>query len=240
MHEAFPECPFSPRQWLRDSNFQVLLWLHPPSFNKPAKIVEPDYAPWPNSARPGARLAPRWRQCGERPGSSGISASGPFRLRAVERPGASTQPPEYSGARRRNSNPYPESARSDSIPMMNHSQVVSLLRQIVTELEPYTSLPLHSTSSTDQGQFGPEASRQSEISAVQGWSKTLEQFAAEVEKHNGPLPERERETIGSNLFGGMGSFTDFYLDERIFGSRAKATNERLMALTHDLYSAFKG
>ena len=115
--------------------------------------------------------------------------------------------------------------------MMNHSQVVSLLRQIVTELEPYTSLPLHSTSSTDQGQFGPEASRQSEISAVQGWSKTLEQFAAEVEKHNGPLPERERETIGSNLFGGMGSFTDFYLDERIFGSRAKATNERLMALT---------
>jgi hypothetical protein len=123
---------------------------------------------------------------------------------------------------------------------MDNSKLVSLLRQIVTELEPYTALLLPSASSTDQGQCGLEASREFEVSAVQGWSKTLERFAEEVEKHNGPLSERERDMIGSNLFRGMGSFADFYLDERIFGSRAKAGNERIGALTGELCAAFKG
>src|ERR1700722_18765938 len=115
--------------------------------------------------------------------------------------------------------------------MMNNLKFALLLRSISTELKPYTFLPVDASSCAAQEHEPPGIWNQTQYAvAVQGWCKFLERYAEIVERHSDPLAAGERDVLGSNLFRGMGSLSDFYLDERVFGKRAKITNERLQIL----------
>jgi hypothetical protein len=123
--------------------------------------------------------------------------------------------------------------------MTNNPKSALLLRRIVTELEPYAILPVDAPSCAAQERCPPGTWNHTQYAvAVQGWCKFLERYAELLERRSDPLPTGERDVLGSSLFRGMGSLNDFYLDERVFGKRAKATNERLRILMSDLYSLF--
>ena len=124
--------------------------------------------------------------------------------------------------------------------MMNNPKFALLLRKIVTELEPYASLPVDPSSHTAQVRDVPGMWNQAQYAAaVQGMCKFLERNAELLERSSDPLPTRKRDELSGQLFGGMGSLSDFYLDERVLGARAKVTNERLRTLIGELYSVFK-
>jgi len=110
---------------------------------------------------------------------------------------------------------------------MNNIKFACQLRRVVDEIEQFVRASV-STPGNDHGTF----------SFLEAWCKKLTEWAELAEDQNSPLTPRQRETIGSNLFRGMGSFTDVSFDTRKFGDRAKAANERLGKLVDELYSIF--
>lgn len=117
-------------------------------------------------------------------------------------------------------------------------EFVAQLRSIISELTPFNGDVFD--HDTRKGKGLVKRSARKECSGyVASWCNTLEKFAHLVENQKEPLTERQVDLIGSNLFRGMGSFADFWLDERVFGAEASSANERIRVRMQKLYSTFE-
>ncbi|UWZ83825.1 DUF6966 domain-containing protein [Occallatibacter riparius] len=74
---------------------------------------------------------------------------------------------------------------------------------------------------------------------VTGWCRILMRYAEMFESESKELTAQHRQELHRMIFGGMGSFSDFQLDVRIFGDRAREANERLQVLRTELDSVFR-
>lgn len=83
----------------------------------------------------------------------------------------------------------------------------------------------------------PEGQRE-EPNYVRRWRRILLQYAEMFENDRSDLTKQRREEIHSVLFSGMGSFSDFNLDSRVFGGEVGEANKRLQVLRTELYSVF--
>jgi hypothetical protein len=113
------------------------------------------------------------------------------------------------------------------------------LRSIISELMPFNGSGAFDDDTPNGKDIVKLTARKEQSGYVASWCNALERFAQLVENQKEPLTERQVDLIGSNLFRGMGSFADFWLDERVFGPEASAANDRLRVHMHRLYSTFK-
>ncbi len=66
------------------------------------------------------------------------------------------------------------------------------------------------------------------------WCARLDTMAIMTNFQDGPLSAKQLEYLYLTLLGGMGSFSEFQLDEKEFGEDAKAANDILDRLRHEL------
>jgi hypothetical protein len=71
-------------------------------------------------------------------------------------------------------------------------------------------------------------------SAVAWWS-SLTSIAEMIDRQRWPLTKPQLEYLRSTLFGGMGSFQDWSLEQQSYGSDATNTNKRLEKLRSELF-----
>ncbi len=73
--------------------------------------------------------------------------------------------------------------------------------------------------------------------ALASWS-TLRTISALLASQPSLTPE-QYSYLQQQFFGGMGSLTDFSLDAKRWGNKAKAANDRLNMIREEMYSCFQ-
>ena len=111
-------------------------------------------------------------------------------------------------------------------------------RSIISEFMPFNGSGTFDDGTPNGKDLVNLIAQKEHSECVASWCNALERFAQLVEDQREPLTERQVDLIGSNLFRGMDSFADFWLDERVFGPEASAANERIREHMHRLYSTF--
>jgi len=71
------------------------------------------------------------------------------------------------------------------------------------------------------------------------WWSILTAVAGLLDAQDTPLSPRQREYLSRLLFGGMGSFNDFALDESWLGSEAVRANRELDRLRKEMFEQFR-
>jgi hypothetical protein len=71
------------------------------------------------------------------------------------------------------------------------------------------------------------------------WWGVLTALAGLLEGQDAPLSAQQKQYLERLLFGGMGSFNDFILDEVRLGPGAKQANQELAALRKVLFEQFR-
>ena len=71
------------------------------------------------------------------------------------------------------------------------------------------------------------------------WHASLTTIAAMIQEQDSPLSVRQVEYLRRTLFGGMGSFNDFWIDEKQFGEPARRANTLLGEKHTALFELFR-
>jgi hypothetical protein len=119
---------------------------------------------------------------------------------------------------------------------------IALLEDVATVLGTFSESPPVGASTLvwDGTAYVPAAEaedRPFDPSAAKWWA-TFITVVALLAGQSCPLSEKQREYLNRLLFGGMGSFNDFWLDEEL-GSAAVKANQRLERLRDRLFNEFK-
>jgi hypothetical protein len=112
------------------------------------------------------------------------------------------------------------------------------LRATLKILEPFTRSTAPGSLAWDGAAYVKAPMTQLDPHAL-AWSSTLATIAALIERQSSPLSVDQLRYLRSELFGGMGSFLDFQLDEERFGTEALTANKRLIEARQHLFDAFK-
>ena len=71
------------------------------------------------------------------------------------------------------------------------------------------------------------------------WSSCLQAIKCLIQHQSEPLSEGQKQYLQSELFGGMGSFHDFSISEKLYVEEAKEANKQLSSAVEEMYQAFK-
>ena len=121
---------------------------------------------------------------------------------------------------------------------MNNVKIVAQLRRIVDQLEPFLELPRMAGGTSEEADRPASSPTSEQLEFVGSWHRLLTEFADTIEKSGRHLSEKQQAKIRGTLFGGMGSLSDFWLDPRVFGIRARSANDRIQKLRSELYILF--
>ena len=122
---------------------------------------------------------------------------------------------------------------------MGKTELIQQIRRIAAEIQPYTSSHTIGQSVWNGEQYAPVVSPKSMDPYALSWWATLITIAAMLEYQEDSLSGKQLEYLHRTLLGGMGSFNDFSLDEKLFGSEAGTTNRNLSRLRHELFLMFR-
>jgi hypothetical protein len=106
------------------------------------------------------------------------------------------------------------------------SHIVGQLRDVASELEPFTSELVPGTLHWNGTSYAQTAPKNRDVFALVWWS-ALTSIADILERQAGPLTPDQIDYLNRKLCGGMGSFNDFRLDSNAHGSDADVANLRL-------------
>jgi hypothetical protein len=121
---------------------------------------------------------------------------------------------------------------------MQKTTLIKHLRAIARLLEPLT----HAAGPGDMAWDGKEYRKVTNEAhpdpyALAWWSK-LNTLADMIDYQDSELSSKQLSYLQRALFGGMGSLTDLWFDERRFGQTAREINSKLGYSREALFSAF--
>ena len=117
------------------------------------------------------------------------------------------------------------------------SIIVMGLRALAEELQPFTQEVRSGARSWNGDAYVQSNPRQADPYALMWWS-TLTEAADLIDTQDGVLSPRQTDHLRRRLFGGMGSFNDYCIDENRYGEAAKVANQRLTEKRTKLFEVF--
>lgn len=121
---------------------------------------------------------------------------------------------------------------------MNNVEIVQGLRDLADELKPFTQEATAGSRVWNGRAYVAAEPRELNPYALAWWT-ALTSLADLIERQDTPLSQQQFEYLKKQLFGGMGSFSDFSLDRKQFGDAAATANEKLDRKRSDLYMLFQ-
>jgi hypothetical protein len=121
---------------------------------------------------------------------------------------------------------------------MNNVEIVEGLRDLADELKPFTQEVTAGSRVWNGRAYVTAESRKLNPYALAWWT-ALTSLADLIERQDSPLTQQQFEYLKKQLFGGMGSFSDFSLDRNQFGDSAPTANEKLDRKRTELYRLFQ-
>lgn len=115
---------------------------------------------------------------------------------------------------------------------------VDLLRHATAILAPFSEPPNGGALHWDGTRYSP-AGRDVYNPYAAKWWATLTAITEVVGGQDVPLSARQRDYLDRLLFGGMGSFNDFALDESQLGAAAKTANQELRDVRQVMFKSFR-
>jgi hypothetical protein len=113
-----------------------------------------------------------------------------------------------------------------------------LLDDCAKVLEPFIRSARRGSLSWNGSEYAPVAEDVDPDPYALAWWSTLRTTSSLLASQPS-LTAEQCSFLQQQLFGGMGSLTDFCLDTKRWGKRAKAANERLSTIRDELYLAFQ-
>lgn len=110
---------------------------------------------------------------------------------------------------------------------MRRDDVALGLREMADELKPFIRRAEPSPSPRNTPIWGGSSPQQPVDCYALAWWSGLADMAGLMEAQDSDLSPKQIEYLKRTLFGGMGSFSDFYLDRRDHGEPADMANQRL-------------
>lgn len=115
---------------------------------------------------------------------------------------------------------------------------VGVLQEAADVIKPFTA-SINAGSLTWNGSSYVKAQPRSPDPYALAWWSSLTCIASLLEAQNSELTHEQVQYLDQYLFGGMGSFNDFILDEIALGKEAKAANNKLEEQRERLRTSFK-
>jgi len=113
-----------------------------------------------------------------------------------------------------------------------------LLREAVIVLARFSDVSSPGVRKWDGHAYVPSGSSQADPPAAKWWG-LLTALSGMLDAQTAPLSEEQREYLDHLLFGGMGSFNDFVLDQNRLGPDAAAANQELNRLRKEMFAEFR-
>ena len=121
---------------------------------------------------------------------------------------------------------------------METKKIVSYLRELQTELEPFTKSSSPGARVWDGSEYVKTESRPVDAFALAWWT-ALGVAADLIEAQGSPVSDGQIEYIQKMFCGGMGSFTDYKIDTKAWGQKAKVANENIDQIRAKLYQTIQ-
>lgn len=100
------------------------------------------------------------------------------------------------------------------------------LRALAEELQPFTQEVITGGRVWNGTGYVQSEARQADPYALMWWG-ILTEAAVLLDAQDGALSAKQIDYLRNKLFGGMGSFNDYFIDENHCGDLAKSANQRL-------------
>ena len=120
---------------------------------------------------------------------------------------------------------------------MNKDDLIAGLRGLAEELKPFTQEVRSGGRVWNGTAYVQAESRQADPYALMWWS-TLTFTADLLGAQDTPLSAEQSAQLRRKIFGGMGSFNDYCIDENRGGDTAKMANHRLNERRSALFKVF--
>jgi len=108
------------------------------------------------------------------------------------------------------------------------------LRVLAEELRPFTLSSNLRSKVWDGTAYASAEPLQPDVNAIAWWS-TLISIAEMIERQECSPSKNQLTYLMKLLFGGMGSFSDFFLDTKKYGNAATEVNNRIQTKLAELY-----
>ncbi len=121
---------------------------------------------------------------------------------------------------------------------MKTEDLIETLRATARVLQPFTLDVGPGSRVWDGRRYVESIGRRADPQSRMWWS-VLNTIAAMLEGQGAPITPEQLSYLSRELFGGMGSFVDFAIDESLFGEEGKAANQHLGEMRDRLLRAFE-
>lgn len=115
---------------------------------------------------------------------------------------------------------------------------VDLLRRAAAVLAPFSEPQGSGSLRWDGTAYAPPGRTKFDPYAAKWWA-TLTAIAELLDGQVAPLSPQQKSYLERLLFGGMGSFNDFVLDEQPIGANATQANQELNQLRKAMFDEFR-
>jgi hypothetical protein len=122
---------------------------------------------------------------------------------------------------------------------MTTETLIESLRSIAETLQPFIQETASGTREWDGSRY-VEAEPKTPDPEARIWWSVLTTMAEMLEGQGAPAKARQLHYLRKELFGGMGSFAEFAIDESRFGEKARAANERLAEQRERMFHVLEG
>ncbi|HOE72671.1 MAG TPA: hypothetical protein PK972_07265 [Deltaproteobacteria bacterium] len=119
--------------------------------------------------------------------------------------------------------------------MKNVKQIVDCMRKLGSELQPFTQETLPGTKTWSGSEYVQAEQRSLDPYALMWWG-IITTLADILEIQGESITKEQLEYLRKKVLGGMGSFQDFQINEKQFGSLAKDANGRLQLILSSLFN----
>ncbi len=114
---------------------------------------------------------------------------------------------------------------------------IQILRAVARVLAKFAEPNVSGSLTWNGSAYVPTSGSKFDPYAAKWWS-VITTIAELFDGHQGKISDRQKAYLDRLLFGGMGSFNDFELDEHRLGPEARHTNQELSRLRKELFEQF--
>lgn len=115
---------------------------------------------------------------------------------------------------------------------------IDLLRQVAVVLARFSESTVDASLKWNGNAYVPATRTPFDPYAAKWWARIVT-ISDLIENQDAPISSRQKIYLNQILFGGMGSFNDFMLDEQRLGSQAHSANQELNRLRKAMFTEFQ-